>query len=117
MRTLTHYWKSRHLSVSEIILRCIAFLLFLAVAASYLYLIFWCFYSGMRNADDFAQNPFGFSLPQISNYWEVFSAIESNGTSFFGMIGNSLFFSFLGPFLCIFVTCQFAYAAAKYRFP
>ncbi len=115
--SLLRYWKAMHLSVSEIILRIIAFVLFLGVALSYLYLIFWCFYSGMRNMDDFALNPFGFSKIQISNYIEVFSQIESNGTSFWGMIGNSLFFSFLGPLLCIFVTCQFAYAAAKYRFP
>ncbi len=53
MRTLGQYWKSRHLTVSEIVLRCIAFVFFVAVAASYVYLIFWCFYSGMRSAGDF----------------------------------------------------------------
>ncbi len=117
MRGLLHYWKSRHLTVSEIILRVVVFIFFLAVAASYVYLVFWCFYSGARNAGDFALNPFGFSSLQLGNYVEVFEVIESNGTSFLGMIGNSLYFSFLGPFLCIFVTCQFAYCAAKYKFP
>jgi ABC-type glycerol-3-phosphate transport system permease component len=110
------YWKKRHLSPSECVVRSLTFILFALVAFSYVYLVLWCFYSGMRNNADFAENPFGFSSLQISNYAEVFSAIESNGTSFLGMIGNSLYFSFLGPLLCIFVTSRLAYATAKYKF-
>ena len=117
MRSLGRYWKERHLSKSEIVFRVIAFILFLAIAFSYVYLIFWCFYSGMRSHEDFANNPFGFSTIHLENYVDVFKVIESNGASFFEMIGNSLYFSFLGPLLCIFVTCQFAYVASKYRFP
>lgn len=110
------YWKKRHLTVSESIVRTIVFVIFCLFAFTYCYLIFWCFYSGMRNASDFAKNPFGFSAIQISNYAEVFTAIESNGTSFGGMILNSLYFSFLGPLITIFITCQLAYVTAKYKF-
>lgn len=113
MRT---YWQKKHLSVSQSIVRAIAFVIFCVVGLSYLYLILWCFYSGARNNIDFAADPFGFSSLQLSNYIEVFSKIESNGTSFFGMILNSLYFSFLGPFLSIFVTSRLAYATAKYKF-
>ncbi len=117
MKSLARYWKDRHLSVSEIVLRILAFLFLALVSLSYIYLIFWCFYSGARDKLDLANNPFGFSSLHFENYVDVFSVIESNGTSFFGMILNSLYFSFLGPFLCIFVTCRLAYAAAKYKFP
>lgn len=110
------YWQKKHLTVGQSIVRAITFVIFFVVALSYIYLILWCVYSGMRNNIDFAENPFGFSKIQIHNYVEVFSEIESNGTSFFGMILNSIYFSFLGPFLCIFVTSRMAYATAKYKF-
>ncbi|MDD5884605.1 MAG: carbohydrate ABC transporter permease [Erysipelotrichaceae bacterium] len=111
-----HYWGKKHLTPTEIVFRILAFLFFAAVSFSYLYLIFWCFYSGTRDHVEFAKDPFGFSSMHFDHYGEVFEKIESNGTSFFGMILNSVYFSFLGPLICIFVSCRLAYTTSKYKF-
>lgn len=101
---------------SEMVLYIIIFLIFCAFAFSYVYMIFWCAYSGMRNVNDLEMNPFGFSSLQLKNYVDVFSVLEVSGSNFFDMLLNSLYFSFLGPFLCITVTSMMAYVTAKYRF-
>lgn len=113
---LVNYWRKRHYTTSERIIRTIVWIIFFLVACSYLYLILWCFYSGARNNIDFAENPFGFSKFQWSNYIEVFTAINSNGSNFFAMIWHSVYFSFLGPFISIFLTSALAYCCAKYKF-
>lgn len=98
------------------ILYSIVFLIFCAFAFSYLYLIFWCVYSGMRNYDALAQSPFGFSKLQLRNYIDVFSVLKVGDSNFFDMLLNSIYFSFLGPFLCMFVTSMMSYVTAQYRF-
>lgn len=113
---LLNYWSKRHLTPSEIVFRVLAFLFYLAVSFSYVYLIVWCFYSGTRDHLEFAKDPFGFSPIHLEHYVEVFEKIESNGTSFFGMILNSIYFSFFGPLLTIFVSCRLAYTTSKYKF-
>lgn len=103
-------------SVGERIVHTIALIVFAAVAFSYLYLVFWCIHSGMRTNSAIANKPFGFGGYSLKNYIDVFTMIETGGTSFFGMIFNSVYFSFLGPFLTIFVTAQLAYVTSKYKF-
>lgn len=113
---LLSYWRKRHLSISERVVRTIVWILFAAVAFSYLYLVFWCFYSGARTNDDIALNTFGFSSIHLENYVEVFSKFEFNGSNFFAMIWHSIYFSFFGPLISIFLTSMLAYCCAKYKF-
>ena len=113
---LLSYWRKRHLSISERVVRTIVWILFAAVAFSYLYLVFWCFYSGARTNDDIALNTFGFSSIHLENYVEVFSKFEFNGSNFFAMIWHSIYFSFFGPLISIFLASMLAYCCAKYKF-
>lgn len=103
-------------STSERIVHAVVLVVFSVVAFTYLYLIFWCIHSGMRTNSAIANSPFGFGGYAPKNYIDVFTTIETGGTSFFGMIFNSVYFSFLGPFLSIFVTAQLAYVTSKYKF-
>ena len=99
------------------IVRIFVFIIFTIFALSYAYIVFWCFYTGGRDATEISRNAFGFTKFDISKYGEVFTLFEDeNGNNFFDMLGNSLYFSFLGPFLCIFVACQLAYVTSKYKF-
>lgn len=103
-------------SPSEIVLYSIIFLIFSAFALSYIYMILWCAYQGMRDLESIAHDPFGFSKPQLKNYIDVFSIMEVNGSNYFRMLLNSLYFSFLGPLLCMTVTSMMAYVTARYTF-
>ena len=103
-------------SPSETVLYIIVFVIFCAFAFSYLYMIFWCAYSGMRTHDDLTDKPFGFSGLQLKNYIDVFTMLKVGKSNFFDMLLNSLYFSFLGPFLCMTVTSMMAYVTAQYKF-
>lgn len=83
-------------SPSEIVLYTIVFVIFCAFAFSYLYMIFWCAYSGMRDYRSLTKNPFGFSQIQLKNYIDVFTLLEVGDSNFFDMLVNSLYFSFFG---------------------
>lgn len=67
-------------SPSEIVLYMLVFIIFCAFAFSYLYMIFWCAYSGMRDFRSLAKDPFGFSKVQLKNYIDVFKLLETDGT-------------------------------------
>ncbi|MDY2879672.1 MAG: carbohydrate ABC transporter permease [Candidatus Borkfalkiaceae bacterium] len=101
---------------AEKVLYAIVFFIFCLFAVSYVYMIFWCFYSGLRTADDAVVNPFGFSSVHFGNYIKVFSELKVNDSDFFDMLLNSLYFSCLGSALNILITTMFAYVCAKYRF-
>lgn len=116
---------------SQAVLYSVVFLLFCLFAVSYVYLVCWCFYSGLRTADDVTTKPFGFSSVHFKNYIEVFTKLKVTNASnffefgkigdddadFFDMLLNSLYFSCLGSALNILITSMFAYVCAKYRFP
>lgn len=104
-------------SPSERLLFSIVFVIFALFAFSYVYMIFWCFFSGMRGSLDLKVDPFGFS-GKLSphNYIEVFSKLSVNKNSFLDMLLNSLYFCMLGPFLCITITSMMAYVTSKYKF-
>ena len=70
----------------------------------------------MRDFRSLAKNPFGFSKIQLKNYVDVFALLEVGDSNFFDMLINSLYFSFLGPFLCMTVTSMMAYVTAQYKF-
>ena len=102
---------------AEYVLYSIVFLIFCFFSASYLYMVFWCFYSGTRAPDIVVTDPFGFSKPNFKNYIDVFELMEANGSGFLQMLANSLYFSIFGCAIAIMVTTMFAYVCCKYRFP
>ncbi len=103
-------------SVSERIVYTLVFIIFCAFAFSYLYMIFWCFISGMRTNDAVSSNAFGFDEFMPRNYIDVFSMLNVNEHNFLQMFLNSMYFCFLGPFLNITVTSMMSYVTAKYKF-
>lgn len=110
----------KNMSKSEIVVHAVMFVLFALLAFSYLFVIGWCFVAGLRTHSEVTLHPFdSFDWGNLhwKNYIEVFNRLEVNGTNFFGMVMNSIYFSLLGPFLNIMTTLMFAYATTKYRFP
>ena len=67
---------------AEYVLYSIVFAIFCFFAASYVYMLFWCFYSGTRAPDIVVTDPFGFSKPNFGNYIEVFRIMDANGAGF-----------------------------------
>lgn len=102
---------------AEMAVYSLVFLIFCLFAATYVYIVVWCFYSGLRSADEFVMQPFGFSSVDFSNYLKVFEELEVNHTNYWGMLWNSVYFSVFGCALTIMVTTMFAYVIAKYNFP
>jgi ABC-type glycerol-3-phosphate transport system permease component len=102
---------------AEYVLYSIVFAIFCFFAASYVYMLFWCFYSGTRAPDIVVTDPFGFSKPNFGNYIEVFRIMDANGAGFVEMLLNSLYFSIFGCAISIMVTTMFAYVCNKYTFP
>lgn len=116
-RRKIHRETTMNISLSEKITRAIVLVIFTLFAASYIYLVFWCFYTGTREANEIARNAFSFTSMDFSHYGEVFTLFEDeNGNNFFDMFLNSMYFAFLGPLLSIFVSCQLAYVTSKYKF-
>ena len=104
-------------TVSEYILYSIVFCIFLVFAFSYAYMVFWCFYSGLRGAYEVSANPFGFSAIHFENYLSVFTELSANGSSFIEMTFNSIYFSIFGCAINIMLTTMLAYVCSKYTFP
>ncbi len=114
MRAFLEFFKRK--SKGEILLYSIVFVLFSVLFLSYLYMLFWCAYSGMRDFVSLAGDPFGFSKPQLRNYIDVFTQLEIRGNNFIDMFLNSVYFCMVGPFLSLMVTAALAYVASMYRF-
>lgn len=104
-------------TISEYILYSIVFCVFTFFAFTYAYMVFWCFYSGLRLPDDMVSNPFGFSTIRFANYLDVFVLMKTNGVGFLEMTFNSMYFSLLGCAINIMLTTMLAYVCSKYRFP
>ena len=103
-------------SLSEIIVHCVVFVIFAVFAFSYIYLIFWCFISGLRTSQAIGENAFGFGELNFGNYIDIFNRFKVQNTNFIGMFINSMYFSFGGPLVCILITSMFAYVTSKYKF-
>lgn len=102
----------------ETALHLVVSAIFLVVALSYLYILFWAFMSGTKSHAEIVANPF--ALPdtwQLGHFLEVFERLEVNGKNFFEMLFNSVWFSVVGVFLQQFVSATLAYACSKYEFP
>lgn len=86
-------------SVSERILYCIIFVLFTLFALSYIYCMWWCFMSGLKTHDEIVAN--SFKLPttwHFEHFGEMMRLMSVADTGFWGMLGNSVYFSVLGAY-------------------
>lgn len=105
-------------SSGEIALYCFVSLIFMVVALSYLYILLFALFSGLKTHDQVALDPF--ALPTVwhwEHFIEVFNTLEVNGVNFIGMLGNSIWFSVISTLLMEFFTMLFAYICSKYTFP
>ena len=83
-----------------------------------LYIFYWGITAGFKTHTEITLYPF--LLPekfQFKNYIEVFSRLEVAGYDFWGMLGNSLYFSLGGSFIMCMTSSMLAYCTSKYRFP
>ena len=102
----------------EVITFTIVWFIFMAVALSYLYILVWCFLSGLRTNEEIVLDPFGLPVsPMWSNFIDVFDLLEVKGTSFFGMLLNSIYFSVGGALISQFCVALFAHVTVNYKFP
>jgi ABC transporter, permease protein len=107
----------RRKTPGEYVLYSFVFVIFALFAASYLYIFVWGTLAGFKTHDEIVLYPF--ALPTVwhfENYIEVFSRLKISGYGFFGMLGNSLYFSVLGSLIGGMVTCMLAYVTSKFRF-
>ncbi len=116
--------KRRQVSVATILM-----LVFLIVYASSLVLMYlWGFITSLKTIDGFAQDMIG--LPKgapwnwaWTNYKEALSLFETSFihegqiyyVGFMDMLGNTITFSLLGPFITITVTWIMSYACSQFR--
>lgn len=108
----------RRKSATEVTLYLFVSAIFLLVAASYVYLIVWAVIAGCKTHTEIVVNPF--SLPKQwhwEHFQEVFRLLEVNGSDFWDMLFNSVYFSVGCSLLQQFVTMSFAYCCTKYKFP
>lgn len=102
---------------SETTVYMIVSAIFMVVALSYLFFFVWCVVAGCKTHNEIILDPFG--LPEKwhwKHYLEVFKSFEVNGSGFFKMLFNSIYFSVGGVLINQFVSMTFAYCCNKYRF-
>lgn len=108
----------RRKAPGEIALHIFVSVIFMVVALSYLYLIFWAVMSGAKTHMEVVRNPFG--IPEKwhwEHFLEVFTELNVAGHTFWDMLFNSVYFSVVGSAIAVFSTCTFAYCCTKYKFP
>ena len=104
-------------TLSERIVFAIVWCIFCFVAISYLSIFVWCFMSGLKTHTQVNMYPFNMPTKlNFKNYIEVMNVLNVAGYSFWGMLGNSLYFSLLGPFITLMFTSMLAYVTTKYDF-
>lgn len=108
----------RRKSPGEVIVHCLVSLIFLAVAASYLYIFIWAVLAGFKTHTEVVLFPY--DLPTVwhwENYIDVFTLLEVNGNNFWDMLFNSVWFSVVCVGAQQLTTVTFAYCCSKYTFP
>jgi len=107
----------RKMSKFQLVVFCIAFILFALYAFSILYTLCWCVLSSLKNIDDLRLHPFGWpSSFNFVNYTKAFSQFEVEGTKMPVMIFNSIWYSVGGTFVQIACATTLAYVVSKYKF-
>lgn len=107
----------RRKSKAEMALYLFVAFIFFLVAASYVFIFLWAILSGAKTHTEVVMEPFG--LPEIwhwEHFLDVFNMLEVNGSTFWDMLFNSVFFSVVGTFISLFTTMNFAYCCTKYKF-
>ena len=105
-------------SPAEVAVHCLVSAIFMVVALSYLYILVWTFIAGLRTNTEIIMKPF--ALPTTwnwKNYIEVFELLEVNGSNFWDMLFNSVWFSVIPVLIQQFTSITFAYVCSKYKFP
>lgn len=106
-------------TASECVVYTIVFMVFSAFAFSYVFVLLWCFISGMRTHEAIVDTPFYhiFSELEFSKIFSAFSSLEVANVGFVGMLINSLYFSITSVSIQLLTTATFAYVTTKYEFP
>ncbi len=106
-------------TVSEHIVFSIVFVLFLVMAASYVFVLVWAMLAGMRTHSDVTLRPFENILKNLDflKPFQVFGAMKVGKAGFGQMLLTSIYFSVLGTILTILSTSMIAYVTTKYKFP
>lgn len=108
----------RRKSNGEIALHIFISAIFMLVALSYLYILFWALMSGCKTHTEIVMDPFAFPKEWLwSHFLEVTELLQVNGNNFWDMLKNSVWFSCVGVFLTQFCSITFAYCISKYTFP
>jgi ABC-type glycerol-3-phosphate transport system permease component len=105
---------------AEKVLYVIMFLIFAALAFSYIYPFVWLLINSFKSQSEFATNFSG--LPQnwtFDNFINAFTfkSAETNDFTVLQMLGMSVIVSLLGTFATVMVSSCAAYVVAKYDFP
>ncbi len=105
-------------SRSERIVFVAVFVLFFLYAATLVYPFLYCLNASLINGGRaFMRDPVGMAKPpKFVNYLSAFSQLDVNGSNFFAMTLNSVWFSFGGTILQMLFTSMAAYVVCKYRF-
>ncbi len=104
-------------TVSERILYACIFVVFSAFAFSYVYALVWCILSGLKTHDSIVMRPFELGKEwNFKNYAELSRHLKVGKTDFWGMLGNSVYFSVFGAFFATMCTAMTAYVTSKYKF-
>ena len=105
-------------SRSERIVFVAVFVLFFLYAATLIYPFLYCLNASLINGGRaFMRDPVGMAKPpKFVNYLSAFSQLDVNGSNFFAMTLNSVWFSFGGTILQMLFTSMAAYVVCKYRF-
>lgn len=115
MRVLKRFSRQ---SKGEIALHLFVSLIFLLIAASYVYILVWCVLAGFKTHNEIVLQPF--ALPeswQWENYAQVWQTLKVGDNNFWNMLFNSVYFSLFHTFLSQFMAMNFAYCCTKYKFP
>lgn len=106
-------------SRGEKIVFAIVFAIFVLYAASLIYPFVWAFINSLKGSLEYSGgDPFALpKTPLFSNYADAFELLElDDGTTFFDMIFNSVWYTGLAAFLGVFMSCVTGYCISKYEF-
>ena len=105
-------------SAGACVLYSIVFVLFTLVAFSYVYMIWWCFTSGLKSSRDALLEPMiiHWDKLKLRNYIDVFTFLKAGKVSIWQMLGNSLYFAIGGQVISQYFMATTAYVCVRYKF-
>ena len=107
----------RKMTVGQLVVFSIAFVLFALYAFSLLYALGWTVLASLRPRQDLMNNPFAFpeSL-SFSNYVQAFKGMQVGETNMILMLFNSAWYSIGGTLINILCATTLSYVVSKYKF-